>query len=132
MSFGQKYLKKRRINNHFSFHRYCQYVSTNFPFSIFNFLWAFGKPPGFPLYLCSLHFSPLKKIRLQIPFPVPESRYPKTLAKDAAAIPNAPCKKKSRSFYSTPLVETSPLWRLIKQKNLAWIQTRFFYKVIIL
>ena len=31
-----------------------------------------------------------------------------SLAKDAAAIPNAPCKKKSRSFYSSPLVETSP------------------------
>ena len=49
-----------------------------------------------------------------------------SLAKDAAAIPNAPCKKKSRSFYSSPLVETSPLWRLIKQNNLAWIQTRLF------
>ena len=45
-------------------------------------------PPGFPLYLCSLNFSSLKKnskfpkSRPRIPFLVP-------LAKDAAAIPNA-------------------------------------------
>ena len=57
-------------------------------------IWAFGKAAG----LSAISFSA-------------------TLQKDAAAIPNAPCKKKSRSFYSSPLVETSPLWRLIKQKQ---------------
>ena len=56
--------------------------------STIYFIWAFRYASGFPLYLCSLHFSPLKNIskfpnpRSPIPFPVP-------LAKDAAPIPNA-------------------------------------------
>ena len=51
--------------------------------------WAFRYASGFPLYLCSPHFSPLSNSRSQIshsPFPNPISHH---LAKDAAPIPNA-------------------------------------------
>ena len=41
--------------------------------------------PGFPLYLCSLHFSSLKNVCC----PLSVVCCPKMLAKDAASIPNA-------------------------------------------
>ena len=60
-------------------------------FSTFNFFWAFGKPPGFPLYLCSLHLLLAQKF-----IPKSHSQFPNSnshhLAKDAASIPNAPLK----------------------------------------
>ena len=57
------------------------------PLTVVFSLWAFRYASGFPLYLCSLHFSPLKNISK---FPNPRPRIPFTvpLAKDAAAIPN--------------------------------------------
>ena len=53
------------------------------------FFWAFRYASGFPLYLCSLHFSPLPNPRSPIPNPRPRIPFPVPLAKDAAAIPNA-------------------------------------------
>ena len=48
--------------------------------------WAFRFASGFPLYLCSLWFSP----RSKKPKSIVRSLKSETLAKDAAPIPNAP------------------------------------------
>ena len=45
------------------------------------------------------------------------------LQKDAASIPNATCKKRVVLFHSSAPVETSPLWRLKKNKVLKGRQT---------
>ena len=50
-----------------------------------------AKPSGFPLYLCSLNFHLAQKNLSPNPNPIsrPQISSPKSLAKDAASIPNA-------------------------------------------
>ena len=54
-----------------------------------NFLWAFGKAAGLSAISLLASFLPTPKFPFPNPIPVPESHCPQTLAKDAAAIPNA-------------------------------------------
>ena len=72
--------------------------SIHYKLSTIHFIWAFRlSPSGFPLYLCSLFVFPrslkiwarrFDRLSDLAPFPSPIP-VPKTLAKDAAPIPNA-------------------------------------------
>ena len=68
---------------------------------------------GFPLYLCSLYFPSLKKT--EVHSPKSEVRAPQRMPLQSLM---QRVKKRVVLFHSSAPVETSPLWRLIKNKVL--------------
>ena len=93
---------------------YPQFLSSSIPQFLIPLVPSSGRSASrraFRYIFARLNPISLPKTHSRIPSPKP---VPDSLAKDAAPIPNATCKKKIRPFYSTAPVETSPLWRLKK------------------